>query len=118
MSRRVAKCAGRLTWIPSPAISKQQQSDTSGYCYPSVNRPSRLASHETARQHVDTLQKPDGAEQDKDGTCDVQRDFHWPIILPWRLRFSHLASGGALTRVAVAAFDAKATATLGPALCD
>src|SRR5579863_2028060 len=43
-----------------------------------VNRPLDLPRHETARQYVDALQEPDGPEEHKKHTHDVQRNFHLP----------------------------------------
>ena len=36
----------------------------------------RLPGHEAAGPHVDSLQKPDGADEYEDCADDVQRDFH------------------------------------------
>jgi hypothetical protein len=47
--------------LPSP-VSPQQQSDTDYRRNGAVDRPSNLPGHETAGQHVNTLQKPYAAK--------------------------------------------------------
>jgi hypothetical protein len=57
-------------------VSPHQYSDTYDHCDAAIDRPSNLASHETAWQHIYSLQEPNAAKQYQQDTHDVQRNSH------------------------------------------
>jgi hypothetical protein len=73
-SRRisVAPSASAESIEPPFPIGADQNRETCNNSYTAINRPPNLTGHETARQHIDSLQESDGAEYHQQNPHDVQ----------------------------------------------
>src|ERR1035441_4136670 len=60
------KSSRRCMQSTPPSVGQQNKDDSQGKRGPAANGPYPLAGHETARQHVDALQKPNGPENNQE----------------------------------------------------